>query len=1173
MRSEMGRRLRDLTPWLAMALLVALVVALAAVVNSTRFRRGLLARVNAGLTGVLHREFTVGGAAYRFPLSVAISDVAVASRDSVSAGCLARIAEIRVSIDPVRSLYRRKLTVGSVQISGARIGLEQYRDGTWNFSGPPRRDTTTRHGKAGFPPLALESIMVRDLALTLRTPTASESVEHVGLQLGFSMGGDRLDAAIQRFTAAVPHRGLMVRVIRGRLAMRGDSVAVDGLRVETDNSSIDFSGWLDTGGKRFAVTTCQAVLGLRDAAGFAGQTPSGWSGTVTLDATAAGRLDSPQGLVTVTATPCAAAGLAIEGLSARVRLADGAAMLDQLALSAGGGRIEANGRLDYRHRTYAGEAAVQHVDVGRIIAGSRRLLSSDLNGTLAIDGRGYELASLSGRARLSLARSSVNDIPITSLDAALQAAGGTVAIERFRLQSGQASLGISGDIYRSAVSIELETDEIELAQFGPLVGLNKLSGKLRLTGLLTGPLKNPDVIGTFRLKEAVLGDYACHYFDGDLSIKSITTRPVGDGKFSAREIYIGNTTINQVDILTELRGTEWGGISIVVDKDSITSAQIIGRAEIDRKNINLIVSKLYYACGDQMVANSQPVKVSIVGSTISLHPTELLLARGRLRLEGQYRGNKSFALRVSGRDIDSRRLSRLANLGQTVHGVIDVDLAASGTLAEPRISLAVDVADLRYEQFTADALALRAEYADRTARLTRLTITRFGQDSEITAEVGIDLGIGPNLGKLLDKPIAADVVLRDIGTWVFFPMAELLSVYEGRVDVNVRASGTPSRPLLAGNLTINQAKMVLRPLGMYLRNVQAMAHFNADSVVVDNITGMTEGQGTVQLGGYLLLEKFMPGRMRFDVATVRSPIRNIPFIEANVNSQITIGGSIDYVKISGSAQVNSALITLPFAPAEEPPPPEGAQKPMDLDLSITGPNGIWLRNKDADIELKIDNLNVRMNQNILFLSGQLEPLQGVYRFLDRSFDITEGSLTFTNAAVINPTLNLKAHTTVYADGGGGEAQQKYDIYLTVGGTALQPKLSFSSDPSRSEQEILTLVGAGMMLDESGSGDLSLTGTALRGVDYALGIAAGKIQKGTGLDLLKIKTKAGAESKPQVTLGKYITRDVFVSYSQGFSANLSNEFKAEYLFGGRSAVFAQKSEAGKYNLGLRMKFKY
>ena len=82
-----------------------------------------------------------------------------------------------------------------------------------------------------------------------------------------------------------------------------------------------------------------------------------------------------------------------------------------------------------------------------------------------------------------------------------------------------------------------------------------------------------------------------------------------------------------------------------------------------------------------------------------------------------------------------------------------------------------------------------------------------------------------------------------------------------------------------------------------------------------------------------------------------------------------------------------------------------------------------------------------------------------------------------------------------------------------------------------------------------------------------------MQRHTGLDMLKVKTLTGAEKGAQVTIGKYVAKRVYVSYTQGFSANLSNEFKAEYLFGPRSALFAQKDEKGNYNLGVRMRFKY
>jgi len=149
------------------------------------------------------------------------------------------------------------------------------------------------------------------------------------------------------------------------------------------------------------------------------------------------------------------------------------------------------------------------------------------------------------------------------------------------------------------------------------------------------------------------------------------------------------------------------------------------------------------------------------------------------------------------------------------------------------------------------------------------------------------------------------------------------------------------------------------------------------------------------------------------------------------------------------------------------------------------------------------------------------------------------------------------------------------IMLKIQGTALQPKLSFSSEPSMSEQDILTMISVGRKLDdENGGGDLTGQVTQ-RGVDYLSNMLSGIIQKNTGLvDVVRMKTYlTGEEKGAQVTLGKYVTRNVFVSYSQGLSANLSTEFTAEYLFGARSAIVAKKDDKGKFNLGLRMKFKY
>ncbi|HBE73786.1 MAG TPA: hypothetical protein DDW31_06865 [candidate division Zixibacteria bacterium] len=1140
-------------------------------INSAKTRARVKAGLESRLSASLNREFRLGEVGFRLPLSITIRGAAVASRDSLSRGALLRVGQAGASVDPIRSLWRRRLIVGGVSLEGAEILLEQDSGGAWNFEDLLKSDTTKPKGRKNFPRVSIPSISLANASVTVRMPGSTERIESVRFQGGLRMGGERLELKINDFGLREPKRGIEVSKASGRFSMAGDTMRLGDLRIKAGGSELEAGLWIDGAGRSFQVSKFGLKLDLADAGRSIAAPAGSYRGMIEMTATGQGTFDDPRGEVRLSGRELTLNQMRVQQLSLEASAKDGRAELRSLNIRSGPGQAVFSGWLDWKKRQYQAKAGIERLDLGTILPANKKgQLKTDINGRLACQGSGFQPERIRASAELFLHHSSFSGVPLDTLDCRLEVADMALSIERFHLRSGQAAMDIRGDIYPRAVSIELETEEIELSQFGPLVGLKDLAGRLRFTGLISGEPKNPDIIATFRLKEAAAAGAECEYLDGSMSMKSMASSPVGDGKFTATGVKAGGQNIDRVAVLIELRGLEWGGFSVVVNKDSLTEANVVGRVEIRKKDFTLVVSKLFYAHGPQMVANSQPVEVVISGPKVSLKPSKFIIGRGVLTAEGEYTAGGAIAARLSARNLDSRRLVELAGLDKTVHGFLDLDLRADGTLAEPDLSLGLSLNTLRYEQFTADRLDLDVKYGQGRVDLKRLDIVRFGQLSEITASAPLNLGLGKDASKLPEGPISGQVVLRDIGTWAFFPMADLLSVWEGRVDVNVKLYGTTSQPLFSGEATVNNGKMVLRPFGMYLHSVQARAHFNADSIVIDNVSALTENNGTVQIRrGEILLEKFLPTTMNFLVFTERSPIRNIPFIEANVNSSIVIGGTVNNPRITGDVTVNSALITMPFAPAEEPPPPEGDVKPLDMSLNITGSREIWLRNKDADIELAIENLNVRLQQNLLFLSGRLSTIQGVYRFLDRSFDITSGQLTFTNAVLIDPQLNLTAQTTITR--AEEDESKQYLITLSVRGTALQPKLSFSSDPSMSEGDILAMLGAGMRADELR--DIDLGSQASRGLDYALSIATGRVQRHTGLDMLKVKTLTGAEKGAQVTIGKYVARRVYVSYTQGFSANLSNEFKAEYIFGPRSALFAQKDDKNTYNLGVRMRFKY
>lgn len=1139
-------------------------------VNSPRTRARVKAGLEARLSGALKREFRLGEVNFKFPLSLSINGAAVASWDSLSGGTLLSVDEIRIWADPLRSLWRRRIIIGGVRLKGAKVVLEQDSSGRWNFEDIFRSDATKPKGKKNFPPLSVPSISLTGSTVMVKMPKAMEKIDSVRLRAGLNMGGERLDLKINDFGLREAKRGIVVSKAGGLFQISGDTIGLRDFKIEAGGSRMEATLWLDGAVKTFQVDNLSLGLDLADVGRILTAPAGSYQGRVEIEASARGSFAAPQGQLKLAGGPLVVNQIRLDEVQGLAEISGPLVKLSKLYLASGPGELEGQAEMDYSKKTYSAQMAVVKMDLGRMLPAAGGRLRTDINGRVEIKGRGLEPRTMRAGAQLSLFRSSLAEIPLDTLDLKASVAGQAVEIENFHLRSGQAAMDIRGDIYPRAVSLEMETDEIELSQFGPLVGLRDLKGRLRFNGLISGETKNPDVIATFRLKEAEAAGIACQYFDGSMSMKSLRTSPSGDGKFTATGLSVAGHDIERVALLAELRGLDWGGFSLVITKDSLTEANVVGRVEIKPRNLTLVLSKLFYVQGPQTIANSHPVKVVMSGPKITLEPARFIIGRGTLDISGRYGPGQDFALDLSLRNIDSRRLVELGGLNKTVHGYLDLDLTAQGSLAEPTFDLRLAVNTLRFEQFTADRLDMRLGYRGGRLDLSQLHIQRFGQLSEINASVPLNIGLGKNMSQLPPGPIEGQVILRDIGTWAFFPMADLLSVWEGRVDVNVKLFGTTTQPLFSGEATVNNGKMVLRPLGMYLHSVQAHAHFNADSIVIDNVSALTENNGTVQIKrGEILLEKFLPTAMNIVVATERSPVRNIPFIEANVNSNIVIGGTVNNPKITGDVVVNSALITMPFAPTEEPPPPEGEVKPLDMSLNITGNQGIWLRNKDADIELAIENLNVRLQQNLLFLSGRLNTIQGVYRFLDRSFDLTSGELTFTNAVLIDPQLNLTAQTTVIR--AEAEESKEYLITLRITGTAMKIKVAFSSEPPLPEGDILSLLGAGLRTDELSNIDIG--SQASRGLDYALSIATGQVQRHTGLDMLKVKTLTGAEKGAQVTIGKYVAKRVYVSYTQGFSANLSNEFKAEYLFGPRSALFAQKDEKGNYNLGVRMRFKY
>lgn len=184
-----------------------------------------------------------------------------------------------------------------------------------------------------------------------------------------------------------------------------------------------------------------------------------------------------------------------------------------------------------------------------------------------------------------------------------------------------------------------------------------------------------------------------------------------------------------------------------------------------------------------------------------------------------------------------------------------------------------------------------------------------------------------------------------------------------------------------------------------------------------------------------------------------------------------------------------------------------------LDVTINAPGRIFLRGRGIDAEFG-GSLRIFGTTANIIPTGQFNLLRGRLSILGTRLDFTDGSATLQGS--FDPFLRLAA--TSRASG--------YAITISVEGAASSPNITFSSDPSLPEDEVLAQLLFGRSV--SGLSPLQLlqladAATSLAGGSTNSGFIAG-IRDGLGLDDLDLGTDD--EGNAAVTAGRYLSDNIY-----------------------------------------------
>ncbi|MCX7732542.1 MAG: translocation/assembly module TamB [candidate division WOR-3 bacterium] len=621
----------------------------------------------------------------------------------------------------------------------------------------------------------------------------------------------------------------------------------------------------------------------------------------------------------------------------------------------------------------------------------------------------------------------------------------------------------------------------------------------------------------------------------------------------------------------KLAGREWNWAQFVwtgpefdlqFEEDS-TQLRMLGDVSLESSGLSAVIRDMNLVIRGDTVSLIDSCEVALHRDTLAVNGVRLSIAGGETEFELELTAGSISHLYLIGHQLNLKNLATLAGLKLDVSGSADISVAGSD-------SLTVDL--------KVDGLKLPAAELDFNFLKSRLAIFRNNVDIDYIKFVHhIDTSEIKGVLRYEWQPVLSirqadlTVVLADPGNWILKVTRPYVEIPEGRIYALVQADWEPGMLNLSGRARVNDGVLIVPSVAARAERIQAELSFQKDRIVLEKLSGVTTrgvltAEGFVQLNPALQVES-----LRYQTHFTGVSAVPIPAVYAIGSGDITVSWREgELALISGEARIDDALATIGFG--GQPGAGGNGGSDINYDIRVRGERGLWLRNPQADIELGVDLTVRKIGEDVLY-SGEMVSRQGRIYYLDHTLQLTEGRLLFDNVSSFNPQLDLTAELPV----SGRHTNGPERLRLRVTGSLQEPVFAFSAEPPVwDETQIITYLSLNVTMDELSAmeqKELLSRLLAERVLGYFQTQVSKRVRDYISLDYLELETGLGGSEAARVTVGKYVTRNLYVSYTQSFADDFQPAFRIEYYLNRRNELVAERSMDGRYSLRYRFKLRF
>jgi autotransporter translocation and assembly factor TamB len=551
------------------------------------------------------------------------------------------------------------------------------------------------------------------------------------------------------------------------------------------------------------------------------------------------------------------------------------------------------------------------------------------------------------------------------------------------------------------------------------------------------------------------------------------------------------------------------------------------------------------------ISNTDPVRLGLQGDDLTVHSCRLDVNHAALSLTGGVSREGARNLTVETHGIEISDIPGDWNIGPKFSGLLSTDITLNGPWSHPTIT-----SDIRVAHFTGYGAAqtmdvsLTATYRDTSASF-RTALSKQGV-SILSADGNIPLALSLSPLSVESSPgEMAATIKTDHLKFSELPIPKINGVeWDAVADIDLSLSGDIRSPDILGDIFLRSGQLALFRNKLTYETIEGQIGFNKNRIDIENLQIEGDSEGQLKVAGTFFVEESHDFNSDLTLSGRNFYIPYQKAISARISPELHLTGGLKNPRLTGDVTISESRINLDRLSGRRHSDIQIIENgdsvnngpmivtsqsrngdylsPLSADIRVHVPKNAWLKGQDVNAEIS-GELTVRKQPGGSFLlTGPLNTLRGNYYFMGKNFIVNEGHVEFLGLKEINPNLDIEAQTRI----------NSATIIVNLHGTAQEMVLDLSSDPVMEESDIISYLVFGKATDDLGGNQaFSVEKTAL---NYMGGLLVDELRTMLGdvalIDSFAIDSGNTENGIGAVTLGKYITPELFVSHRQSLSEN-------------------------------------